>query len=48
MTSAAEIREFHQEYQDVLLMSKNLTGESYLVDIVERLHFLYSDQNSKV
>ena len=47
-TSAAEIREFHQEYQDALLMSKNLAGESYLVDVVERLHFLYSDQNSKV
>jgi hypothetical protein len=28
-------------------MSKNLTGESYLVDVVERLHFLYADQNLK-
>jgi hypothetical protein len=46
-TDAGAIREFHQEYQDALLMSKNLAGDSYLVDIVERLHFLYSDQNAK-
>jgi hypothetical protein len=44
---AAAIREFHQEYQDALVMSKNLAGESYLVDVVERLHFLYSDQSLK-
>lgn len=47
-TNAGAIREFHQEYQDALMMSKNLAGESYLVDIVERLHFLYSDQSLKV
>ena len=47
-TDAGLIREFHQEYQDALLLSKNLAGESYLVDIVERLHFLYSDQSAKV
>ena len=46
-TDAAAIREFHQEYQDALIMSKNLAGESYLVDIIERLHFLYSDQSLK-
>lgn len=44
-TDAGLIRQFHQEYQDALLLSKNLAGESYLVDIVERLNFLYADQS---
>lgn len=46
-TDAGLIREFHQEYQDALVMSKNLAGESYLVDVIERLHFLYANQSLK-
>jgi hypothetical protein len=44
-TDAGLVRQFHQEYQDALLLSKNLAGESFLVDIVERLSFLYADQS---
>lgn len=46
-TDAGLIRQFHQEYQDALVMSKNLAGESYLVDIIERLNFLYADVSLK-
>ena len=43
----AAVRQFHQEYQDVLVMGKNMAGEIYLVDIMERLHFLYHDVTLK-
>mmetsp|Transcript_7897 Transcript_7897/g.12234 ORF Transcript_7897/g.12234 Transcript_7897/m.12234 type:complete len:89 (+) Transcript_7897:1304-1570(+) len=37
------IRHLHQEFQDVLILEKNMAGEIYLVDVLTKLHFLDDD-----
>jgi hypothetical protein len=36
------------EYQDVLQNGKNLAGEIYLVDILEKMHLLPSDEKKEI
>lgn len=42
-SDALLMRQLHQEYQDILLLGKNMVGEIYLVDILAKLHFIDTD-----
>ena len=43
-TDPAVIRQLHQEYQDTIVLGKNAVGEIFLVDILDKMHFLYEDR----
>ena len=47
-SDAQAIRQLHLEYQDVLQNGKNLAGEIYLVDILEKMHLLPSDEKKEI
>jgi hypothetical protein len=46
-SDALLIRQLHQEYQDILLLGKNMVGEIYLVDILAKLHFIDGDVSNE-
>lgn len=44
---AEQIRQLHDEYQDVLSYDRNVLGDIYLVDVLAKLHLINGDMTSE-